>query len=103
MRRRPDKPNSGTIVEKSASNETDAAPEQPKSTTALADPPTKPKKAKSTTTLANPSKQPTTVKSDSKLEQQQKVEKPTKSYKSDPRVLYGTGPTLSSNLESDFY
>ena len=51
-----DKPNSGTIVEKSASNETDAAPEQPKSTTALADPPTKPKKANSTTAPANPPK-----------------------------------------------
>ena len=36
-----DKPNSGTTVEKSASNETDAVPEQPKSTTAIVDPPTK--------------------------------------------------------------
>ena len=80
-----DKPKSGTTIEKSASNETDAAPEEPKSTTAPADPPTKPKMAKSTTTLGNPLKQPTTVKSDSKLEQQQKVEKPTKSSKSDPR------------------
>ena len=60
-------------------------PEQPKSTTAPADPLTKPKKAKSTTALANPLKYPATVKSDSKLEQQQKVEKPTKSSKSDPR------------------
>ena len=51
-----DKPKSGTTVEKSASKETDAAPKQPKSTTALADPPTKPKKAKSTTALANPPK-----------------------------------------------
>ena len=49
-------PNSGTTVEKSASKETNAAPEQPKSTTAPTDPPTKPKKAKSTTTLANPPK-----------------------------------------------
>ena len=51
-----DKPNSGTTVEKSASKETDAAPEQPKSTIALADPPTKSKKTKSTTALANPPK-----------------------------------------------
>ena len=51
-----DKPNSGTTVEKSASKETDAVPEQPKSTTALADPLTKPKKAKSTTAPANPTK-----------------------------------------------
>jgi len=34
-----DKPNSGTTIEKSASKETDAAPEQSKSTTALANPP----------------------------------------------------------------
>ena len=34
-----DKPNSVTTVEKSASKETDAAPEQPKSTTAPANPP----------------------------------------------------------------
>ena len=51
-----DKLKSGTTVEKSASKETDAAPKQPKSTTAPADPPIKPKKAKSTTALANPSK-----------------------------------------------
>ena len=51
-----DKPNSGTIVEKSALKETNAVPEQPKSTTAPADPLTKPKKAKSTTALANPQK-----------------------------------------------
>ena len=63
-----DKPKSGTTVEKSASKETDVAPEQPKSTTAPADPPTKPNKAKSTTALANPSKQPASVKSDCKLE-----------------------------------
>ena len=50
------KPKSGTTIEKSASKETDAAPEQPNSTTALADPPTKLKKAKSTTALANPLK-----------------------------------------------
>ena len=98
-----DKPKSGTTIEKSASKETDAAPEEPKSTTAPADPPIKPKKAKSTTALANPLKQPTAVKSDWKLEQQQKVEKPTKSSKSDPRDLYGTGPTPSSNLESGSY
>ena len=63
-----DKPKSGTTIEKSASKETDVALEQPKSTTAPADPPTKPKKAKSTTALANPSKQPASVKSDCKLE-----------------------------------
>ena len=51
-----DKLNSGTTIEKSASKETDAALEQPKSTTAPADPPTKPNKAKSTTALANPPK-----------------------------------------------
>ena len=51
-----DKPKSGTIVEKSASKETDAASGQPKSTTTLADPPIKPKQAKSTTALANPPK-----------------------------------------------
>ena len=51
-----DKPKSGTTVEKSASKETDAVPEQPKSPTTPADPPTKPKKAKSTTAPANPSK-----------------------------------------------
>ena len=51
-----DKPNSGTTVEKSASMETDVALEQPKSTTAPADPPIKPKKAKSTTAPANPLK-----------------------------------------------
>jgi len=33
-----DKPKSGSTVEKSASKETDAAPEEPKSTTALANP-----------------------------------------------------------------
>jgi len=38
-----DKPKSGTNVEKSASKETDAAPEQAKFTTALAEPPIKPK------------------------------------------------------------
>jgi len=65
-----DKPKSGTTVEKSASKETDAAPEEPKSTTALADSPTKPKKAKFTTALAYPPKQPAAVKSDYKLEQQ---------------------------------
>ena len=79
------KPNSGTTVENSASKETDAASKQPKSTTAPADPPTKSKKARSTTALANPPKQPIAVKSDNKLEQQQKVEKSTKSSKSDPR------------------
>ena len=51
-----DKPKSGTTVEKSASMETNAALEQPKSTTAPADPPIKPKKAKSTTTPPNPLK-----------------------------------------------
>ena len=51
-----DKPKSGTTIEKSASKETDVAPEDPKSTTAPADPLTKPKKAKSTTALANPPK-----------------------------------------------
>ena len=79
-----DKPKSGTTVEKSASKETDAVPEQPKSPTTPADPPTKPKKAKSTTAPANPLEQPTAVKSDYKLEQQQKVEKPPRSSKSDP-------------------
>ena len=63
-----DKPKSGTTIEKSASKKTDAVPEQPKSTTALADPPTKSKKAKSTTAPANPPKQHAVVKSDSKLE-----------------------------------
>ena len=47
---------SGTTIEKSASKETDAVVEQPKSTTAPANPPTKPKKAKSTTAPANPLK-----------------------------------------------
>ena len=65
-----DKLKSDTTVEKSASKETDAAPEEPKSTTALADSPTKPKKAKFTTALAYPPKQPAAVKSDYKLEQQ---------------------------------
>ena len=51
-----DKPNSGTIVEKSALKETNAVPEQPKSTNAPADPLTKLKKAKFTTALANPPK-----------------------------------------------
>ena len=96
-----EKPKSGTTVEKTASNETNAALEEPKSTTALADPPTKPKKAKSTTAPANPLEQPTAVKSDCKLEQQQKVEKPTNHLRVTLGVLYGTGPTPSSNLESD--
>ena len=51
-----DKSKSGTTIEKSASKEIDAAPEQPKSTIALADPPTKSKKANSTTAPANPPK-----------------------------------------------
>ena len=64
-----DKPKSGTTVEKSASNETNATPEQPKSTTTPADPLTKLKQAKSTTAPANPPKQSGVAKSDSKLEQ----------------------------------
>ena len=84
------KPKSGTTVEKSASNKTNATSEQPKSTTTPADAPTKLKQAKSTTTPANPPKEPRVAKSDSILEQQvgakqQKVEKPTKSSKSAPR------------------